>query len=242
MTKHKYTLGCDPEVFLFDTQTGLYVSAHTILPGTKDEPYKVDKGAIQVDGLAAEFNIDPASTPEEFDNNIATVLTQLRAYVHKNNPRIDLHFVPVARFNRVYFDKLPDICKILGCDPDFDYNGNVIENRNDLQNRPLRTAAGHVHLGFTKDQDAMSLQHFNDCRFLANYFWQDFSSGEYSRRHKISLAEAERLQFYGNNGAFRPKSYGVELRFYSNLWVQDSLKRKAMFEYIVNHLSKIDTQ
>ncbi len=59
-----FTYGCDPEVFLMVGDK--YVSAHGLFPGTKAEPFKVEKGAVQVDGLALEFNIDPAKTPEEF--------------------------------------------------------------------------------------------------------------------------------------------------------------------------------
>src|SRR3546814_9684922 len=63
------TFGCDPEVFILD-EYGAPVSPEDFLPGTKEEPYKVNKGAVQVDGMAGEFNIDPAHTFDEFDDNI----------------------------------------------------------------------------------------------------------------------------------------------------------------------------
>ncbi len=38
-----------------------------VIPDTaKEKPFPVTNGAVQVDGMALEYNIDPASTVEEF--------------------------------------------------------------------------------------------------------------------------------------------------------------------------------
>ena len=58
-------LGADPEAFVVLKDGGIPVSAHGLLPGTKDKPFPVEKGAVQVDGMAAEFNIEPAATEDE---------------------------------------------------------------------------------------------------------------------------------------------------------------------------------
>ena len=52
----KFTIGADPEVFVADSLTNTFVSAHDLVPGTKLEPFAVNKGAVQVDGMALEFN------------------------------------------------------------------------------------------------------------------------------------------------------------------------------------------
>jgi hypothetical protein len=57
----EFKIGADPEFFLRDKATGKFVSAHGLIPGTKRQPMKVDKGAVQVDGMALEFNIDPVT-------------------------------------------------------------------------------------------------------------------------------------------------------------------------------------
>jgi len=90
----KVTVGCDPELWLRDKKTGEIVSAHTLLPGTKLEPYKVTAGAIQVDGTAAEFNIDPASGYSTFVTNIAQVLSQMQNRV----PGYELVYDPVTTY------------------------------------------------------------------------------------------------------------------------------------------------
>jgi hypothetical protein len=74
-----YTIGADPEVFVGKNNS--FVSAHGLVQGTKEAPSPVYKGAVQVDGLALEYNIDPASTPEEFEDNILTVQSQLKSMI-----------------------------------------------------------------------------------------------------------------------------------------------------------------
>ena len=51
-------VGADPEIFLGDADGGL-VSAYGLIKGDKEHPFPVTNGAVQVDGMAAEFNIDP---------------------------------------------------------------------------------------------------------------------------------------------------------------------------------------
>lgn len=72
-----YTLGADPEIFV--GRQGQFFSAHDLIPGNKRRPHPVDKGAVQVDGMALEFNIDPASSYEEFQGNLDHVMAQLGA-------------------------------------------------------------------------------------------------------------------------------------------------------------------
>lgn len=225
------TLGCDPEMFLFD---GLeYVSAYGLIPGTKEHPFPVEKGAVQVDGVALEFNIDPASDPDTFSNNISVVLAQLGEMVKKVNPEFKMVFTPVAKFDPTYFSILPHECKILGCDPDYNILGDLRFPDEDLQNIPVRTAAGHMHLGFDKGQDPMNPVHFERCRRIAAEFAR--VKGFYPETKE----ERERIKYYGQPGTFRPKSYGVELRGSSNLWVEHEKDRKDMFVRTYDRLNSM---
>ena len=51
-------IGADPELFVM--KNGKFHSADDLIPGSKDEPYPVENGAVKVDGMALEFNIRPA--------------------------------------------------------------------------------------------------------------------------------------------------------------------------------------
>ena len=68
-----YLIGADPEVFVTD-KNNQFVSAFNMVPGDKAKPYPVPFGAVQVDGMALEFNIEPASTRQEFIHNITCLL------------------------------------------------------------------------------------------------------------------------------------------------------------------------
>ena len=59
----KILVGCDPEVFV--AQGGVFKSAYNLIKGDKKNPQKIRSGAVQVDGMALEFNIDPAATENE---------------------------------------------------------------------------------------------------------------------------------------------------------------------------------
>ena len=84
MNLPEFTIGSDPEVFLKDGDNP--ASAHGLLPGTKEQPHKTVGGAVQVDGMAAEFNTDPCSLTnfETFNRRVAAQLGQIKKMVPDN--------------------------------------------------------------------------------------------------------------------------------------------------------------
>lgn len=220
--------GCDPEGFVQNGE-GQFVSAHGLFPGTKHEPFKVDKGAVQVDGLALEFNIDPVETEEDFLKNIKTVRAQMDEMVKDIDPSWKLVFTPFARFDPVYFVNLPDQSKVLGCDPDYDLTGTPKSPTSDMMYEPARAAGGHIHIGWTKDEDPLAPHHFADCLNVAKTI-------PFSAKYR---AEKERIKFYGQPGSFRPKPYGVELRSPSNMWVANERTQSSVFRYVSQKMNSL---
>lgn len=209
----KVTIGCDPEFFLY--KDGYPVSAHDIVPGTKEEPYKLSKGAVQRDGMAVEFNIDPASTPEEFADNVLTTIGDIRQMVPKE---YKFKYYPSVEFKEYYYRMVPDGPKELGCNPDYNaYTGLINTNPNvGLVGNPLlRTGAGHIHLGWTADQDKKDPSHIWDCRQVVKMMDEFYGLV----KPKIDL-DTRREALYGAKGAFRPTTFGVEYRVPSNAWVR----------------------
>ena len=92
------TVGADPEVF--PKVNGEFVSGFGMVQGTKEDPQRVEKGAVQVDGMALEFNIDPAASEQEFLHNIDTVMSELKKLV----PGVELSAEPVAHYSQELFD------------------------------------------------------------------------------------------------------------------------------------------
>lgn len=203
----KILVGADPEVFV--KQNGLFRSAHNLIKGDKKNPYKVKNGAVQVDGMALEFNIDPAATEDEFCINIQSVYNQLKAMV----PQYEVVATPVADFPFEYLKTQPKEALELGCEPDFNAWTEQANPRPDGE-RPMRTASGHVHIGFTNGEDIQDFNHVSRCNMVVKQL--DFFLGLPSL---IYDADDRRRSMYGKAGACRYKSYGVEYRTLSNAWL-----------------------
>ena len=204
-------VGCDPEVFVKRGKT--FVSAHGMIPGTKEEPYVVPFGAVQVDGMALEFNIDPARNEEEFLHNIRSVLATLEGMIPEGHK---IEITPTATFSLKHFDLQPEKAKELGCDPDFNAYKDGDENDKPDNRSRMRAGAGHVHLGYTSGEDPKDPVHIIRCCTLVKHLdaylgvpsllWDD---------------DTRRRSMYGKAGCFRPKPYGVEYRTLSNAWLRD---------------------
>lgn len=210
-------IGADPEIFV--KKDGNLVSAHNLIPGTKAKPYKVDKGAVQVDGMALEFNINPASSEDEFVANINTVMGCLKGMV----PDHEFCIEPTAHFGKELIESQPEEARVLGCEPDYNaYTG--MENPRPDAEFPFRTASGHVHIGWTKDMDPHDPEHFEACRMVTKQL--DVMLGVPSL---LWDRDKERRKLYGNFGAFRPKSYGCEYRVLSNLWLSNEMLTRFVY-------------
>lgn len=215
-------IGADPELFAFHKETGAAVSVHDLLPGSKLHPLTVPRGGIQVDGVAAEFNINPTNTEQAFLTNIKSVRRILESIIASRNPDLEIKAQPVAYFNVDYFKTLPHHALALGCEPDYNaYTGNA--NPRPQTNETFRTGSGHVHIGWTSDKGNCK-QHFDQCRELVKEL--DFVLFNSSL---LWDNDEKRRELYGKPGAFRPKPYGVEYRVLSNAWLNEKATQRFIF-------------
>lgn len=203
------TIGADPEFWVKHKETGKVVSAHpwerTL--GTKKTPLPCTNGGTQVDGLALEFNINPASSRGDFLENINTVLGHIRGIV---SPDFEFVFDPVVDFSEDEFEKSPISNRQLGCDPDLNAWTGRPNNRpvTPLARSRMRTASGHVHVGVPDPStfDAPGLvKELDAVLYPLSTLWDD---------------DTDRRVMYGAPGAYRPKPYGLEYRVLSNRWLQ----------------------
>jgi hypothetical protein len=201
-------IGADPELFV--KHQGNIVSGFGLIKGDKKDPFLVDNGAVQVDGMALEFNIDPAKNEAEFVYNINSVMAQLKDMV----PEFEVVAQPTAHFSRDYMSAQPKEALELGCDPDFDAWRDGTVNVKPDQDKPMRTGAGHIHIGWCEDEDASCPIHLSSCIAITKQM--DAYLGVAS---VLFDADTERREMYGKAGAFRPKTYGVEYRVLSNFWL-----------------------
>lgn len=208
------TLGADPEVFFL--QRKIPKSVEGLLGGTKQEPLRMeglpDGFYVQEDNVAAEFNIPPAVSFEDFDMGLRRGLGYLSKVAKAN--KCTLALVSAMHFSMKELDT--PHAQTLGCDPD--YNAWTF-SRNPRPEPPatLRTAAGHVHIGWSQPTD-------NERLDVARAF------DVYNVIPSVLITEKnERRSLYGKAGACRPKPYGVEVRALDNFWIGEKRWRYAVW-------------
>jgi len=220
--KQEITVGADPEAFGVDQQ-GNIVSMIGKIGGSKHKPLPCKSGAMQEDNILAEFNIDPATTSEQFIHNLKTVMGEL----HTKIAPYKLEFKSHAMFEPKFLEAAGPQAMEFGCEPD--YNAWTLE----MNDRPdasqlMRTAAGHVHIGFNAQDE---LDAFRAAILM------DFYVGLPSVL--LDPEGKERRGMYGQAGACRPKPYGVEYRVPSNFWLKDEKAMKWMFDSTIEAIQNL---
>lgn len=234
----QFTIGCDPEVFV--ARKGKIVSAHGLVPGDKKNPYPVPGGALQVDGMALEFNIDPVDIPNNmygvsgshiFSRRVLNTMRHLRDNLPEGHT---LRIEPFFEFSKDYLESQPDDAKELGCDPDM--NAYTLEpNPAPDKDVLYRTTAGHIHIGWGQDIPVDHPDHLAICAQTIKTL--DAVLGVIS---VVLDDDVRRRQLYGKAGAFRAKPYGVEYRTPSNFWLKNDYLRRWVYNatrYALNYLS-----
>ena len=213
-----FSIGADPEVFV--SNNGAFMSGHSLIRGTKYEPMPVNKGAVQVDGMALEFNIDPAFSEEEFISNITEVQSQLKEMISP----FDFMSETSVTFSREFLDDIPPENVMLGCDPDFNaYTMSVTPKPS--AGKLMRTVGGHIHIGGFFTDSPYSREQIILSSRLAKLM--DESVGIYSL---LWDNDSQRRKMYGKAGSFRPKPYGMEYRSLSNKWIWNKEIIRFVFE------------
>lgn len=222
----EFTIGCDPEIFIKD-ENGNPVSAHGLIPGDKKNPHKTSVGAIQVDGTALEFNTDPVPLGnfEVWNKHIVITLKELKEALSKNG-KFSFNLSPVQDYTEEYLASLPKEATELGCDPDYCAYTLDVNPRPD-GDRPFRTGAGHIHLGWGSDIPVDNQEHHGICASVVKML--DATVGLFMT---VIDREPRRRELYGKAGAYRAKPYGVEYRFPSNVWLRDRETRKVVFDLV----------
>jgi hypothetical protein len=201
-------IGSDPEVFVTDP-TGKVVPIIGLVGGTKDNPLALGDGyAVQEDGVALEYNIPVCTSSGDF---IRAIEKGLKLSAAKLPAGYGTLIKPDHEFTA---DQLSDpLSWVSGCDPDF--SAWTMEERTGLNyeaaKKPLaRYCGGHVHISYPNAKDRhpmtkMYLVRLADMLLGVPARWLEGNS--------------IRSQEFGVFGIYRPKTYGLEYRTMSNVWL-----------------------
>lgn len=208
----KFLIGADPEFFI-KKKYGGYASAVGLIGGSKWEPKKIDEDghAILEDNVAVEFNIKPASSFEEFRSSIHKVLDHIRGIL----PGYEFSKESAVSFPQE--ELMTPEAQMFGCEPDFDAWRECVNEKPCADDKNLRSAGGHIHVG-------SDLAINNPVAVIRA---MDLFLGVPSTQLDAGTL---RRELYGKAGCFRAKSYGVEYRTLSNFWIFDDSLIQWAFE------------
>lgn len=213
----KFTLGADPELFLYDTLSKRYIPSNTYFQGGKNNPEPFGQGyAVLCDNLMVEFNIPPSDNKKDFIASLNTAIEYIRQRVPNT---VELHFNQSAKFDEESLND--ESSKEFGCAAQENIYGILMGSMMDIPEN-IRFAGGHIHFGTDEQLDIKRMVTCFDI-FLGIPMFVDEKEEIYSR-----------ADIYGNPGTYRETSYGFEYRTPSNEWLQSNDR----MEWVYNQISK----
>lgn len=223
----KFTIGTDQEMFAVREKD--YISAIPLIKGTKEDPEPLPSGgSIQHDNVAVEFAIDPATSKVDLIQKIGNALQDVMNYLPYD---VKIDVTPSAVFPD---DQLKDPeASEIGCDPDFDAwdGGKKNEPPQGFAKQPMRTAGGHIHVGFVKGSRNNFLESKLGRIHIVKMF--DLFHGVVFSVLDSSTEALRRRELYGKPGCYRLTNYGVEYRTLSNFWI-NSPELVALVYHLTN--------
>lgn len=206
------TLGSDVEVFAVDKQNK-FISLCDKIGGTKEEPKHIEGFphgyALQEDNVSVEYNIPPAYCLDDWIMSHKVVTKHIGVVLAKE--KLSISKEASASFNDS--ELVHPNALVFGCEPDYNAWTKTENAKPYCENKNLRTAGGHIHVG-------------SDINMLEGIKQMDLHLGIPSILLDDSKASTERRKLYGKAGAMRPKPYGFEYRVLSNFWIFDDILLK----------------
>ena len=199
-------VGSDPELFI--SQGGKVGSAIGKVGGSKEEPRPTAFGALQEDNVLLEFNIHPAASLDEFKHHIKATLRDAQSTLDQFHAEL-IRGMSSHIYQREELEEFGPAAFIFGCDPDFNgWTGDM--NVMPEANPGLRTAGGHLHIGYSHLEQPSIQTNLNIIRMC------DYTLGLPSI---LMDTDEQRRELYGKAGCLRHKPYGTEYRTLSNFWL-----------------------
>jgi len=228
----KFTIGCDPEFFLYDRDFEQYMSAIPFVKGTKEKPEPLNSGGfIMRDNVALEFGMPPANSIDEWVESVNLTMRDVERYIPE---WLELKVVASGEFSK---QQLTDPeAKEIGCDPDFNaWTGKRNIPPIGFAESTFRSCGGHIHVGYVKESGNEFLLDNDGKRYMIQAM--DCVHGLWSVLLDNSPESIARRNIYGKAGCYRPTEYGVEYRTLSNFWVKTNKLKELMYRFTADALA-----
>lgn len=223
------TIGCDPELFLFDNLLQRIVPAVGKIGGTKQKPLQLTKGTVQLDGTVVEIGTHPASSPQEFVDNLQSVISEVQTKLdNRFHGRYSLRCGALAGYsaqdispNHIGFD--------VGCEPQYSFEDEntlvKVEGQDKLDINAI-PVGGHIHVGFGCNLPITDKRLVVSVARYVEKLW--------SRMVQTSTASTAQRNVLMNahKPIIRIKPYGFELRNLDSYWLADKGLAASMFSLL----------
>lgn len=221
INKSSLLVGSDPEVFLRDKNTGILKSAIGLIPGEKNKPYRLsglgEGFALQIDNVAAEFNVPPVNSATAMYDNIQKVITLINDTIPDN---LEVAIQASGDFSDEECNH--PIARLSGCSPDYNVWSMDINEKADYANTNKRACGAHIHISYDDNNDETSFALIKALDLFAGI------------PSVLLDDDIHRRSLYGKAGCFRPCEWGIEYRSLSNFWI----KEKELVRYIFDAIDR----
>lgn len=224
-----FTFGSDPEVLLVDKNTQLPISAIRLLPehGKSNKLQIPDGQQMFYDNVLLEFNVKPASTFTEFEENLSQCLSFADKFLRVKD--VKLMIQASASFPESECEH-PE-ANVFGCDPEYNIykrtpEGLIMRIEPPVVTTTFRTCGGHIHVGHPFA--TMDKKKGGDPPLVVKLM-DAFVGNTALLLDKDPTSQARR-KLYGGAGTHRVASYGLEYRTLSNFWLVSPRLVKIMFQ------------
>ncbi|MCS5736718.1 putative amidoligase domain-containing protein, partial [Herbiconiux daphne] len=205
-----FTTGTDPEMFARRRDNGVITSVAGLLGCSKEKKLDLsDLVRLQEDNVLAEFDINPCENFQQFNDSIQSGIDLTRALLAQHGLDI-AEGVSSHIYSQSELESFDKSAFVFGCTPDYNAMTGQKNPSPAAADPGLRTAGGHVHIGFPKDV-RMNRELQMDAGVLCDYYL--------SLPSLFMDSDTRRKELYGKAGAIRFKDYGIEYRSLSNFWI-----------------------
>ncbi|UIW10515.1 COOH.NH2 ligase [Aeromonas phage BUCT695] len=217
MTTKLITLGSDPEIFVFNPENRKITSAAGLLGCNKwDKKFVADDVRIQEDNVLIEFDINPHTNFDAFNSNMQKGIDLCYEEAGKVGlslaEGISSHIFTDEEIRSFHASALE-----FGCEPDYNALTGMRNPKPAAADAGLRTAGGHIHIGFTDVVD-VNAETQKILGVMCDYYL--------GLPSLLLDNDDRRRELYGKAGSCRFKDYGIEYRTLSNFWVTRADNRR----------------